>query len=48
MDKYGVPLYEEQMVEHILDQIMSPNTDLNTEVNSRRLSHSSTFFKTYM
>ena len=26
LEKYGVPLYEEQMVEHLLDQIMSPNT----------------------
>ena len=32
LDKYGVPLYEEQMFEHILDQIMSPNTELKTEV----------------
>ena len=29
-EKYGVPLYKEQMVKHILDQIMSPNTDLKT------------------
>ena len=33
------------MVEHILDQIISPNTELNTEVNICRSSHSSTFFK---
>ena len=26
LGKYGVPLYEEQMVEHLLDHIMSPNT----------------------
>ena len=26
LGKYGVPLYEEYMVEHLLDQIMSPNT----------------------
>ena len=26
--KYGVPLYQEQMVNHLLEQIMSPNTDL--------------------
>ena len=26
LEKYGVTLYEEQMVEHLLDQIMSPNT----------------------
>ena len=31
--KYGLPLYEEQMVEHLLDQIISPNTELKTEVN---------------
>ena len=50
LGKYGVPLYEEQMVEHLLDHIMSPNTDFKTEVNICRSSHSSTFFKasTYM
>ena len=26
LGKYGVPLYDEQMVEHLLDHIMSPNT----------------------
>ena len=26
LEKYGVPLYEEQMFGHLLDQIMSPNT----------------------
>ena len=33
------------MVKHILDQIMSPNTELKTEVNICKSSHSSTFFK---
>ena len=33
LEKYGVPIYREQMVDHLLDQIMSPNTELNTEVN---------------
>ena len=33
------------MVDHLLDQIMSPNTELKTEVNICRLSHSSTFVK---
>ena len=33
LEKYGVPLYEEQMFKHILDQIMSQNTELKTEVN---------------
>ena len=33
LEKYGVPLYEEQMVEHILEHIMSPNTEFKTEVN---------------
>ena len=33
------------MVEHLLYQIMSPNTDLKTEVNICRSSHSSTFVK---
>ena len=45
LDKYGVTLYEYQMVEHIIDQIMSPNIELKTEVNIFRLSHSSTFAK---
>ena len=45
LEKYGVPLYKEQMVEHLLDQIMSPNTELKTEFNICRSSHSSTFFK---
>ena len=26
LEKYCVPLYKEKMVEHLLDQIMSPNT----------------------
>ena len=26
LDKYGVPMYEKQMAEYLLDQIMSPNT----------------------
>ena len=30
LEKYGIPLYKEQMVEHLLDQIMSPNIELNT------------------
>ena len=25
LEKYGVPLYEEQMVEHLIDEIVSPN-----------------------
>ena len=33
------------MVEHILDQIMSPNPELKTEVNICRSLHSSSFFK---
>ena len=33
LEKYGVPLYEEQMVEHILEHIMSPNTEFKTKVN---------------
>ena len=33
------------MVKHILDQIMSPSTDLKTEVNIFRSSQSSIFFK---
>ena len=30
LEKYDVPLYEDQMVDHLLDQIMSPNTELKT------------------
>ena len=45
LGKDGVPLYEEQMVENLLDQIMSPNTELKTEVNIFRSSHLSTFSK---
>ena len=33
------------MVDNILEQIMSPNTELKTEVNICRSSHSSTFFE---
>ena len=33
LGKHGDLLYEDQMVENILDQIMSPNTYLKTEVN---------------
>ena len=45
LEEYGVPLYEEKMVEHLLDQIIQQNTDLNTDVNICRSSHSSKFFK---
>ena len=45
LEKYGVLLYEEHMSEHLLDQIMSPNTELNTGVKIFRSSHSSTFVK---
>ena len=45
MGKYDVALYKEQMVAHILDQIMSQNIELNTEVNICRSSQSSTFVK---
>ena len=30
LERYGVPLYKELMVKHLLDQIMSPNTELKT------------------
>ena len=45
LEKYGVRLYEDHMVEHLLDQTMSPNTELKTEVNICRSSQSATFFK---
>ena len=47
LGKHGVPLYEWQMVDILLDQIMSSNTELKKEVNIFRLSHSSIFFKAY-
>ena len=47
LGKYGVPLYEEQMVIHIIDKIISPNTELKTEVNICRSSHLSTFVKAF-
>ena len=47
LGKYGFPLYEKHMVNHRLDHIMSPNTELKTEVNICRSSHFSTFFKAY-
>ena len=45
LEKYGVMVYENQMVDHLLEQIMSPNTELNTEFNIIRSSHSSTSIK---
>ena len=34
-----------QIIKHLLDHIMSPDTELKTEVNICRSSHSSTFVK---
>ena len=45
LDKYGAPIYKDHMVEHIIDQAMSPNIELKTEVNICRFLHSSTFVK---
>ena len=45
LGKYGAPLYEEHMFEHLLDHIMTPNTELKIEVKICSSSHSSTFFK---
>ena len=45
LEKYGVPLYKEQMVEYQLDQTTSPNTELKMEVNICISSHSYTFVK---
>ena len=45
LEKYGVPLYKEKMVERVLDQIMSPNKNLKTEVNIFKSSHLFTFVK---
>ena len=45
LEKYGVPIYKEQMVKYLLDHIMSPKTELKTEFNICRSSHSSTSAK---
>ena len=45
MEKYDVTLYEDYMVEYILDHIMSPNIELKTEVNIYRLPNLYNFFK---
>ena len=45
LEKYGVTLYEGQVIDHLLYQIISPDTELKTEVNICRSSHSLTFFK---
>ena len=45
LEKYGVLLYEDQIVEHLIYHIMSPNTELKTVFNICRSSHSSTFVK---
>ena len=45
LEKYNVPLYEDQVFENLLDQIMSPNIELKTEVNICSSSHLSTFVK---
>ena len=47
LGRYGIIIYEEQMVEHKMDQSRSPNKYLKREVNICRSSHSSTFFKAY-
>ena len=46
LERYGVPLYEEHMDEHLLENIISPNTELKIEVNIFRSSHLSRFFRT--
>ena len=45
MEKYDVTLYEDYMVEYILEHIMSPNIELKTEVNIYRLPNLYKFFK---
>ena len=45
LENFGFPIYNEHMVKHLIYQIVSPNTDLNTEVNICRSSKSSKFFK---
>ena len=45
--KYGVPLYEEKKVEHLLENIKYTNTEFNTEVNICRYSNSSILIKGY-
>ena len=43
LDKYGVPMHEEDKVHHFLDKINCPNDELKTEVNICRAQHSRTF-----
>lgn len=43
LETYGVPMYEEQKVQYLLDKVQCPNNELKTEVRIFRSSHSRTF-----
>ena len=43
LQKYNVPVYEEEKVQRLLDNINCPNQELKTEVSICRSSHSDTF-----
>ena len=43
LEKYGVPMHEEDKVHHFLDKINCPNGEIKTEVNICRAHHSATF-----
>ena len=48
LEKYGVPIYEDQMMENLLDQLMSLNIELKTEINIYIFLHLSKFVKASM
>ena len=43
LEKYGVPMHEEDKVHHFLEKINCPNGEIKTEVNICRAHHSATF-----
>lgn len=43
LERYKVPLYEEEKVKHLLDKINCPNAELKTEVSICRAQHATTF-----
>ena len=45
LEKYGVLIYGDKMIKHIIYHAMSPNTEFKTEVNICRSPQSSTFVK---
>jgi hypothetical protein len=43
LEKYNVPVYEEQKVQYLLDKVNCPNPELKTEVNICRSFHAASF-----